>query len=191
MPVSVPGASIRRFAWSVRPEGPSPAIAASNTMAFARWVITTQGGSASLTVTAPSSTWTTSRTRARVAGFLSLWLGPVAGPGNSRHGQHHNTDQRGGPAVADLDHGGKVERGEPLSVAAGPVVSAPHAGPGNPHHPAEHDQAEGQHCPGPGQAAEQRTGSGCEGVHWWQNTSLTSPRWPHSFRPDSSGQCQP
>ena len=47
-------------------------------MAFARWVITTQGGSASLTVTAPKRTCTTRRIDASVAGVLNLgslrWL---------------------------------------------------------------------------------------------------------------------
>ena len=62
-----------------RRRGPSGAPArsattssvASSTIALARWVMITQGGSASLTVTAPSSTCTTSRTSASVAGFRS------------------------------------------------------------------------------------------------------------------------
>ena len=41
---------------------------ASSNIALARWVMMTQGGRASFTVTAPSSTWTTRRTRARTAG---------------------------------------------------------------------------------------------------------------------------
>src|SRR4051812_20796688 len=41
---------------------------ASNSIALARWMMTTVGGRASFTVTAPRRTWTTRMTRARVAG---------------------------------------------------------------------------------------------------------------------------
>ena len=51
--------------------------AASSSMALARWVMITQGGSASFTVTAPSSTWTTSST----SGQQSPGSGAPARPG--------------------------------------------------------------------------------------------------------------
>ena len=85
-------------------------------------------------------------------------VGPMASPGYQAHCQDHDADQRGGPAMADLDHGGKVERREPLTMAAGPVVAAPHAGAGDADHPAEHDEAEGQGSSGPCQAAKQPGG---------------------------------
>src|SRR5262249_49469027 len=59
------------------------------------------------------------------------------------------------PAVADLDEGGEVERGEPLAVAQGPVVAAAHAGAGYADDAPEHDQTEGEDGAGPGQPAEQ------------------------------------
>jgi hypothetical protein len=46
--------------------------AARSTIAFAKWVMTSQGGRTSLTVTAPRRTWTANRMAARSAGFRSV-----------------------------------------------------------------------------------------------------------------------
>ena len=79
----------------------------------------TQGGSASLTVTAPSSTCTTSSTAARVAGSAERRLVAVPTPGHHGHGEDEQAHQGRGPAVADLDQGREVERGEPLRRRSG------------------------------------------------------------------------
>src|SRR4029077_14927571 len=52
------------------------------------------------------------------------------------------------------DGGGEVERGEPVTVAAGPMVPAAHAGTGDADHPSEHDEPQGESSAGPSQPAE-------------------------------------
>ena len=129
---------------------------ASSSMALARWVMITQGGRASLTVTAPRSTWTTRSTSGqRWRGRRSAGSGRWRAPGHDGHGEDQQADQRRRPAVADLDQGGEVERGEPLAVAAGPMVAAAHAGAGDPDDAAEHDQAQREAAAGPGEPAQQ------------------------------------
>ena len=118
---------------------------ARSTIAFARWMMTTQGGRTSLTVTAPRRTCTTSRNPARSGGVPQRGLAPM--PDASATTATANTSgahQRRGPAVADLDEGREVERREPLAVAAWPVVAAPHAGPGDPDDAAKDDEPEGE-----------------------------------------------
>ena len=78
-------------------------------------------------------------------------------PGHRRHRQHHDAHQRRRPAVADLDHGGEVQRREPLPIAEGPVIAASHSRAGDANDSSEHDQAKGQDGSGPGQAAKE----------WW------------------------
>ena len=113
------------------------------------------GREASLTVTAPSRTCTTSSTAARRAGFRSAGSLRCRRQATTATAKHESAHQRRGPAVADLDQGREVERREPLAVAAGPVVAAPHAGAGDPDDAAEHDEPEGEAAAGPGQTPEQ------------------------------------
>src|SRR6188768_1125944 len=82
-------------------------------------------------------------------------LGAVPSPGHQGHGEDEETHQGGGPSVADLDQGREIERGEPLAVTPGPVIPAPHAGAGDPHHPTQNDQPERQSRSGPGQLPEE------------------------------------
>ena len=82
-------------------------------------------------------------------------LGPVPPPGHQRHGQDEEAHQGGGPPVADLDQGREVERREPLAVTKGPMIPAPHAGAGDPHHPTQNDQPERQSRSDPGQPPEE------------------------------------
>ena len=82
-------------------------------------------------------------------------LGPVPAPSDGRDREDQQADEGRGPAVPDLDQGGEVERWEPLAVAARPMVAAAHPGAGDPHHPAEHDQAQRKDGAGPGQPAKQ------------------------------------
>ena len=158
--VSLPG----RAAGRSRPAA-SPARSATTrsvarrTIALARWTMTTQGGRTSLTVMAPRRTWTTSSTAARVAGPRRAGSARCRRQATSGHGEDEEAHQGGGPPVADLDQGREVERGEPLAVTKGPMIPAPHAGAGDPHHPTQNDQPERQSRSGPGQPPEE-TGVG-------------------------------
>ena len=69
---------------------------------------------------------------------------PVLEPGDSRNGRHHDAHERRRPAVADLDHRGKVERRKPLTVAPGPVIPTAHPRTGDTYDPSEHDEPKRQ-----------------------------------------------
>ena len=149
--------------------------AASSSIALAKWVMTTDGGRTSLTVTAPSSTCTTRRTAAASGRVAKGRLLPVPAPGHRGDRQDQQAHQRGGPAVTDLDQGGEVERGEPLTVAPGPVVAASHAGAGDPDDAAKHDRGRAQNrCrPRPDAGAVR---SGPDQLMWSKRRLLESAR---------------
>jgi hypothetical protein len=97
------------------------------------------------------------------AGRISqISIATVPCPGDSGHDNYDNADQRSGPAMADLDHGGKIKRREPLTVTPRPVVSTAHSGAGDPNDPAEHNEPECQARPQPCEAAQKSK------LVWWR-----------------------
>ncbi len=89
-----------------------------------------------------------------------------------RHDQ--DAEERGDPAVAYFDGGGEVEGRKPLAVAAGPVISAAHAGAGDADNAAEGYQRDGEAGGGPRQPTKCAGIAAGWGIHGGKNEPAPS-----------------